>query len=275
MKFKNDEERMQQPQGRLIPQDVWEHFFWGELPDKCISLMTAGKDALLHGVDKILYKNDQEKCHAWLAIAFSHPDLSTAMLRELSQAMHLPDINALKTAIAYGRLDYARKLYEELTHHLDPKSRGCESNRQALFLDAAKFGHLDILLYLESCAPDKLQEMIASDVYAAFRYAAKNGHLDTLQYLEARAPDKLQGMIAKWDCHAFKEAAKYEHHDVVSYLLAHSTAFSYAEQHDHEYGEKYVHPFIANKLSTLHAQKAAVEQENPNAVFDIRLAYEI
>jgi len=410
MKFKNDEQRMQHPQGKLIPQDVWDKFFWGELPDKLIPLMTAEKDALLRRVRSVPYFLNHERVAAWLAIAFSHPDLDVAMLHELSKAIHLKDYEPLITAATCGKLDYVIELDEKLTSQFNPDSLDFKNIRKYLFYTAAKFGHLDILQYLEGRAPEKLQEMIAandyeafrlaarhghiaileyletrasdklqvmiaSDVYEAFRLAARHGHIASLEYLktraldklqvmiaandyeafrlaarhghiaileyletlapdklqvmiasevyeafqlaalyghlailqhledrapdklqdmiaankyhafkeaakyghlailqhlEDRAPDKLQDMIVANKYHAFKEAAKYEHHDVVSYLLAHSTAFSYAEQHDHEYGEKYVHPFIANKLSTLRAEKAALDQENPNAVIDIQ-----
>lgn len=66
-----------------------------------------------------------------------------------------------------------------------------------------------------------------------------------------------------------KIVAKNGDQEIVDFLLALPVVFAWAEQHEQEYGALYVHPFMAAKLEALRAQKNRMEQENPDAVFDI------
>ncbi len=142
------------------------------------------------------------------------------------------------------------------------------------FRFSAQNGHLEVLRYLEAKAPGQLQAMIAADNYFAFQEAAQNGHPEVLRYLEEQAPDQLQGMITANDYRAFQQAANCNHVTVVNHLLLYPAAFAYAEQHTHEYGETYVIPFVTEKLTALRVQKLEMEQDRPNAVFDMADAEE-
>ena len=133
------------------------------------------------------------------------------------------------------------------------------------FREAAQNGHLHIVERLMALAPDKVQDMIAAYAYEAFREAARNGHLHIIERLMALAPDKVQTMIANCGYSTIRESF-FRHH---ACLLRIPFALAYAEMHEMEYGERYVHPFIDDKLTTLRAKKTRVEEDNPHAVFDI------
>ena len=76
-------------------------------------------------------------------------------------------------------------------------------------------------------------------------------------------------MIAVNDFYAFRSAAQNGHFDVVNALLKHPSAFAHVEMHNREYGVKYIHPFVHERLTSLRAQRVSLEANNPGAVFDI------
>ncbi|KGP63830.1 hypothetical protein EP47_12430 [Legionella norrlandica] len=57
--------------------------------------------------------------------------------------------------------------------------------------------------------------------------------------------------------------------ECIDYLLAQVSCFMHAEEHDWEYGAQYVYPFVTQKLASLHEQYNQLEEEDPNAIFDI------
>jgi len=192
--------------------------------------------------------------------------LEATLPHQLQEMIKADDYGAFQNAAQYGHLRILEHLVAKAPDQLQEM---IETDDYGAFKNAAQYGHLDILKYLEAKAPGKLQEIITQDNYALFENAVKNGHLDILKYLEEYAPDKLQGMIEA-GIRSLSWAHDAHHLNVVKHLLSYSRVFNHVEQHEHEYGEQYTHPFIAKKLNTLRTQKAALEQENPNAVFDIQ-----
>ncbi|WP_133130802.1 ankyrin repeat domain-containing protein [Legionella yabuuchiae] len=137
------------------------------------------------------------------------------------------------------------------------------------FHEAAEKCQLPVMERLVELVPEeKKQSMIAAGNYGPFYHAVANGNLPAMEGLMKLAPNKVRFMIAA-NYHAFDKAAENGHLPVVNRLLTFPAQFAYAELHDREYGEKYIHPFVSTTLTTLRAQKAQVEQANPDAVFDI------
>ena len=110
--------------------------------------------------------------------------------------------------------------------------------------------------------------MIEANGYRAFQSAAQKGHLEVIRYLEEKAPTKIPSMIAADNFIALWSATKYGHRDITHHLLSHPLTFAFAELHTREYG-LHVNPFTSQKISALHVKKETLEQEHPNAVFDI------
>jgi hypothetical protein len=137
------------------------------------------------------------------------------------------------------------------------------------YRSAASKGHLDVLKHMEEKAPDLMLDMIEASDYWAYCAAAEGGHLDVIKHLEEKAPDLILEMIKARGYEAYQAAAFNGHLDVVNHMLLFPDCFSYAEMHEREYGEKYVHPFVENQLANLRSQRQSVEAENPNAVFDL------
>ena len=141
--------------------------------------------------------------------------------------------------------------------------------RYEAHMSSSSRGYIDLLNWVKNEAPDCVQEVIATDEYAAFRYAALSGRMNALHWLEAEAPDKLQAMIAANHYAAFTTAAERHYDDVVYSLLSNISCFAYAEMQEREYATRYVHPFIAEKLSTLRTLQQQAKHYNDNTVFDL------
>lgn len=139
------------------------------------------------------------------------------------------------------------------------------SRNYAMFREAVQKRHEHIIERLIELAPEKVQDLIANWDYLAFRTAAANGD----ERLIELAPDKVQAMIASDNYGAFRWAAGNGHKQLANRLLEFSSVFAYAELHQHEYGARFVQPFIAETIKKLMAEKHQIEQENPHAVFDI------
>jgi len=143
------------------------------------------------------------------------------------------------------------------------------------FCDAARNGHLAVMNRLvELVSPEYLQDMISSrdafGGYAAFHYTARNGHLAVVNRLiELVSPEHLQAMVSSGNYVAFRTAARNTHLPVVNRLLQLPTVFAYAEMHDEEYGERYTHPFVQERLANLRERRESFETNNPHAVFDV------
>jgi hypothetical protein len=183
----------------------------------------------------------------------------------LQEMIGANNYHAFSYAAENGHLDVLRYLEEKAPERLQAM---IGAGDYAAFRYAAENGHLDVLRYLEEKAPGSFQAMIGANDYHAFSYAAQNGHLDVLRYLEEKSPDRFQTMIEAGDYGAFHSAARNGHLDVVRHLLTHPSCFAYAEQHQAEYGEL-VLPCLSEKITSLRAQKATLELESPNAVFNV------
>ena len=118
-----------------------------------------------------------------------------------------------------------------------------------------------------------LQDMISARNYKAFQVAAGNGHLSVMKRLIELAPDKVRVMTSANNYAAFRYASSNNHLDnldVINFLFQQNVSlFAYAEPHEEEFGEKYVHPFVIQNLTALRVARVAVEAENVNAVFDV------
>jgi lipopolysaccharide biosynthesis glycosyltransferase len=185
-------------------------------------------------LNALLYKPLQKAClynitaansrelsmQAWLIILAHHQELNTAKLAAIAEQLHISNDDQTTFAYIFGRLDFAT--IERYTSYYEPAlalyNYDLNKNSAYIFENAAANGHLHILEYLESKAPDKLQAMIAANNYDTFRAAAANGHLHILAYLESKDPDKLQAMIAEDNYAAFSAAVIYGHLHSLEYL---------------------------------------------------------
>jgi hypothetical protein len=272
MKFRSENERMQHPQARLIPLSVWKDVFYSrELSDFQLTLMqTTPSDlgnylASLDDAD-LQAHNKGKKIQDWFAMAYSHPDITDDLLMDFAGRLNLSDEQLFCLTAEIGK----RSLLERLMERAPDKVQGMiAANNYEAFWKAAKNGHLPVMERLMERAPDNVQGMISAGGYEAFRYAAKNGHLPVMERLMERAPDKVQDMIAANNYEAFWKAAENGHLPVMERLLQFTSVLAYAEMHEHEYGERYIYPFVNERLRTLQERHASFERDNPQAVFDI------
>jgi hypothetical protein len=234
----------------LIPSSVSSAYrFDGYLPNSLPESLNALLEKPLQqtSVINIAAANSQKLAmQSWLIILAHHQELNTSELADIAEQLHISNDNQITFAYIFGRLDFAtidRYTYGDYELGLTQILRGLlvqfglnfpryyepalalynyDLNKNSAYIlqNAASNGHLHILAYLESKAPDKLQVMIAAGDYGAFRDAAKNGHLHILAYLASKARDKLQVMIAAGDYGAFRDAAKNGHLHILAYLAS-------------------------------------------------------
>ena len=219
--FKTYAERMQHPQARLIPESMWNDgtLFDCSLPDIMLPLMTASNEELITRLNNSaptlsLFKL---KKLAWLSIALSHPDLELLTLREIATQLHLDSTTLFQLLAIMGN---KKHLDEFLNESLNPSVQELIQAKSfsAAYRYAAANGHIGILDYLESKAPDQVQAMIQADDFYAYRNAAFNGHLGVLEHLESKAPEQIQAMIQANKFSAYRYAAANGHLGVLDYL---------------------------------------------------------
>jgi ankyrin repeat protein len=144
------------------------------------------------------------------------------------------------------------------------------SNNYYVFILAARSGHLSMMKYLITLAPEeKIQAMLTTQYYDAFRFAASNGYLEVIEYLLSLSPDKVQAMLSADNYSSFRKAAENNHGPLAKYLLNFSSVFAYAERHDHEYGITYIYPFVQERLDIIRSHRERLEQESSNMIFDL------
>jgi hypothetical protein len=254
MRFNSEEERLTHPQARLIPPRDWQTYFNSELSDDTLSLMQASNEGIGAQIEalyqRLPHDAGPEQDSVWLAIAYSHSQLSAEALLGIGELLGLTKEALFQLAARCGRLDALRYLEEKVApdslqamiasddfwafrdaaenehfdvlRYLEEKivPDGLPMMLTQAFGNAAYKGHLGILVYLEGkVAPDRLQAMIASDNFRAFGNAAYKGHLGILVYLEGKvAPERLQEMREAGDFSAFSNAARNGHLEVLRYL---------------------------------------------------------
>ncbi|WP_115706958.1 hypothetical protein [Legionella sainthelensi] len=276
MQFFNESQRNQHPEARLIPQVIWDEIFYDELfPDSLILWMNMTCEELQK---QLFLIPEKEKDKAWMAIAYSHPDMDNRQLINIGERFGFSVSDLLNLAVMLG--DSAKhlallKLLSQNEFYTDSILHG-----SLRFQRAAQSGHLNGLKYLIELIQFKvshrmLDEMIAKDNFYVFRAAAEHGHLDVLKYLVEKSPrQQLQEMISAISFYAFRQAVTKKHLSVVLYLLNFPSVFAYAEIHQHEYDAQYVRSFIFEKLTVLRTQQQEAEANNSDAVFDVASAEE-
>jgi len=188
------------------------------------------------------------------------PDRVQAMIEKYNYS-------AFRLAAENGRPLVLERLIELAPDHVQAMIKALD---YSAFRLAAENGHLPILERLIELAPDRMQAMIQAGNYFAFRKAAENGHLPVLERLIELAPDRVRAMIKADNYGAFRETVQHGRLPVINYLLSFATQFAHAEMHEWEYEyAQYTHPFVREKIVALRTQKAAMEQDTPNRVFDI------
>jgi len=164
MKIETEAQRLTHPQARLIPSSIMKSsdFFRNELPDNLIPLMKPQTEeqllAALQGFKKP--HSWHEILRSWLAIAFGHPNLSKETLGAAARHLGLSDKALLEASIALNRQDYLEFLLSQ-----ENFMRLVERGPNDFFKMASAHNCLQILHYLESKYPDKLQEMIKKDKF--------------------------------------------------------------------------------------------------------------
>lgn len=307
MIFNNEAERMQHPQGRIIPNSLWNSFFrTNELSEELIQSMQATDgiilDSYIAAMQPQLKYND-DKARSWLCLILSHTDVSFEQFDHWADQLSMSPELLFQTAAAWGNKDYFQHLIT--MHEIDGSLQSLiAANNYFAYQQAAEQGHLLILTCLESNAPQSITKMIRSRDYEAFLIASRRGHLSIIQhFMDQLNPKDQVHMISDGSFSAFIAAAQNGRLDILNYLVEQTrdlgilqnmlseggfTAFRWAamyNQHDtvnyllnytslFAYAEEnkynqYVLPIIDNKIKTLRAAQSALKQKNPSASFDI------
>ncbi len=294
--------QQQHPEARLIPYPVWLSFgFNGSDPSVAFSFMSKSIETLLQGLEKPNTSHEAKRC--FLAIAFSHSDITYDELVQISNHLKLSPSDLFDCAIAAGKLDliecllktdenrecllanaFRRAAYYGYIHVLDylftlsqnPPLEIIKINNYETFLQAAKNGDLDIIKYLIDKIPkDDVLKMLAVQNYHAFFNAAQKGHFDVIQYLLETLPRQdLPIMIAAHGIYIFCQADLCNHISIIKDILHFPVVFAHAEYHVHEY-QQHTGPFITEKLFVLQQARVQFEASYPNRVFDVEDAGEV
>ena len=252
---------------------------------------------------------DDDKQMAWISIALSHPALSASLLVTMGEQLGLSHASLLRAVCAIGAVNVAECLKERYAEERGMLREIIVDNKHAGFRLAVSQNQRPMMEWVMANVPREVRFMICTEHYGACRaavawgelalmqrmmsflddtdvefmlkdrsyvlytLAAEHGHLEMLRYLEELvvrvSPNKFGRMVRADNFSAFRYAARNNHLQVVNYLLQSGASFPYAEEHEREYGEGYVYPFITEQLRVLRVQKIALQQTDPNAVFNI------
>ncbi|KTD68395.1 ankyrin repeat family transporter protein [Legionella steelei] len=221
MRIMTEAQRLTHPQAQLIPKSLMNDFsvFRNELLDGFIPVMQTQTPEQLFAClrDFVMPQGMRERQCLWLAVVYSHPNLSKEQLVALAKQIDLSPKAYLEVSIMLNRQDNLAYVID-----LPGYAEVIEQQVRAFFGLAAGYGCLGMLTYLASKAsPEKLHEMITAYNFGNFRLAAENGHLEVLRYLASKVSlDKVQEMVAAYDFLAFRLVAANGHLEVLRYLLS-------------------------------------------------------
>ncbi|MDP3704505.1 MAG: ankyrin repeat domain-containing protein, partial [Legionellaceae bacterium] len=112
-----------------------------------------------------------------------------------------------------------------------------------------------------------VQNIVAVDHNEALLRAVENGHLVIVnRLLEFEA---VQKYLTVNDNAIFRAAVRKRYDHIIHQLLYSPEVFAYAEIHQQEYDERYVLPFVKERLAELRSRIDQLETSEPNAIFNI------
>jgi hypothetical protein len=210
MRFNYEAERMEHPQARLIPQSVWRRydfnrFFEHELLEFQLTLMQITSrdldDYLASFEDNTLEFIDthEKKYIAWLALAYTHPDINDALLLRFADRLGLSNEDSFKLTATLGKLSLLNKIIEANTSQIQNM---ISAGRYGVFLDAVENGHLGIvnclIETLTTLAPDDVQTMISINNDKGFILAMSRGFLPIMDRLFELEPEVIDRLTYDW-----------------------------------------------------------------------------
>ena len=171
------------------------------IPEKIVSVVCSNqykiiKDAALFGRIKVINY------------------LFNVIPNEIHNVLTSNNYRIFYDAIQFGRINTFNYLLKKLTS--DQINEMVKAQFNEAFQSASALGSDKALLRLKIIAPSMLQQMIASDNYAAFREAQ---NLRVLNLLVKWAPDKVHEMVCADDFYAFRCAARSRGLEILKYLF--------------------------------------------------------
>ncbi|MDX2345771.1 MAG: hypothetical protein QNK11_02705 [Legionella sp.] len=215
----------------LIPPSVLREFFHTPFSDSEIRLMQTKTSELEERIQAAPSITKHYEARAWLAIAYSHPDLTNdGLLHILKKIIPHNTKKQLVIASAFGRA----YLVNELLMSTDALHL-IRENKYNVFLVAAFHGHLPVMdcfiKTLTQLAPSEMQYMLSYDKHDAFSQAAWDGNLSVMEYLIHQTRDLLSKqsavyMITRGPFSAFYDAAQTGQIPVMQCIIRHLEALA-------------------------------------------------
>lgn len=132
------------------------------------------------------------KYRLWLANVFSSKASSIKALCQASKNLRLTLNQQFQLAAIIGNIDLLKHLF---THYPDKYEEMIRANHYAAFCDAARYGHVDVIHFLMEKAPQLNEEMIQADNYLVFRDAIELGNKAVISCLFEKAPRLKEKMM--------------------------------------------------------------------------------
>lgn len=235
MRFLSDNDRHQHSQARLIPDEVWsELFYLNDISEQILHWMALPCEELKA---QITPPEEQEKPGAWVAIAFSHPEIDSPALIDAGKGIGLSPTNMLDIAYLFKE-DEKQKGLLELLSQQEPYSECLNTHYTKRLQNAARFGCMDSLHHI-------------------------------IEFININAPNRLQTLIAADNFCAFQRAADKGRHRIVRYLLHYPSVFAYADEKECPDWQQYLSPLITETLKELKAKQQQMVEAAPQTVFDV------
>ncbi|KGP64107.1 hypothetical protein EP47_08160 [Legionella norrlandica] len=194
-----------------IPWKVWHHAFYTiESSIRYYHVFLRYKDPTRP------LQRYEDPLQALLSIIYFHPELNDATLLELARKLGIKPETIYQAAIITGKRSFFDNVVDTRKPDILQRIR---SGYFFDFLNAAKFGHLEIINGLVNLVPDRVHEIVAAYNFAPLREAATYGYMDIVNRLVELVPDQVAEMAVAGEYAAFRFAASHGHLDVLDRLI--------------------------------------------------------
>ncbi len=205
--FKSLQEKEQHSQAKLIPLIIWNdaNLFNRSLSPMEIEVMKRPINDSINYIQENNTPtaiNDRKKL--FLAFAFAHPEATISQIAKISSKYELKKNTLFSLFIMIGNIRYIQAYLQlslnvqdirEQNQQKDFLTKVFAISNSAFYRIAARYGHLNLLKFIESIQNNTAATMSTFDNYAAYSTAFKNEHQHIVEHLAEQIPSELRADV--------------------------------------------------------------------------------
>jgi ribosomal protein L19E len=177
-------------------------------------------------------------------------------------------------AVLYGaEIDETERIkYFETYLTESEKKEAVTRHDYEAFRLAVKNNSIHTMIHFENyLTTHEKKEVVTAKNYSLVSNAITGKSIEVYKRLEIYLTgSEKKALFTAQNSAVIRRLISYGKIDMLKYLLSSMPmVLSYLEMHDHEYGNRYVYPFVAESIASLKQRETEFEKDNPDVVFDI------